>query len=530
MTGQIDRILAEAVAHGLVDEAVISSVETAHRWPVMLITGLMIVLASVPIFWAIYLLIPYRVLTPHRAGIDLHIWGATIVACAVGLLRNPRLALYVQYVGASVLGSGIFLITVPIREPMTMAASGLLSLLATVLVPQPWLRVVLASAGTFQLIRSSSEIHDAYFGYPGSDWAGCNVGLLVWLFAHTVLQAFEKDGRYKQAAWLESIVIGTGVAIIAMLAYVSGTTFLAGGLLPGMQFGDMGSDGVQPIQAITSVFFALIAVAWMLTWDRIHDKRWLLAVAPVIMALSWFATSLGALSLAGAACLIYGRTKLAILAAVAALWTIGALYYAFEWPLLHKAALLFAAGVALLASTRMMIVAPQEAITVPLAQPEPDRPWTRWALIAPAVLVLTLTNVGIWKNEQVLSLGTTVFVELGPVDPRSLMQGDYMTLSVVLPPAENTDSPAPGFVVAQRDKHGIAVLTRFHDGESALAPGELLIQLSQRGGRPLFVTDAFFFKEGEGMRWAAARYGEFRVDRDGKAVLVGLRGPGLKEL
>lgn len=524
MTRQIDRILADAVAQGLVDEAVITSETTAHRWPVMLMTGLMTVLASVPIFWAFYLLIS------SAADINLHIAGAIVVACAVGLLRVPKLALYAQYLGASVLGSGIFLMIVPFHGTMMMAAGGLLSLLATVLVPQPWLRVVLASASTFQLIRSSAEMRDAYFGYPGSDWAGCHIGLLVWLFSHTVLQAFERDGRYGPAAWLESMVIGTGAPIIAMLAYVSGTSFLAGSLLPGMQFGDMGWDGVQPIHSMTSVFFALVAVAWMFTWEHIHEKRWLLAMAPVIIGLSWFATSLGALSLAIAACLIYGRTKLAILAAIAALWTIGALYYAFEWPLLHKAALLIAAGLALMASRRLMIVAPLELTTTPLEKLDEDRPWTRWALIAPALLVLTLTNVGIWKNERVLSLGTTVFVELMPVDPRSLMQGDYMTLSFALPPMENIDSPPPDFVVAQRDDDGIAVLSRFHDKGSVLAPGELLIQLSQRGGRRVFVTDAYFFKEGEGMRWANAKYGEFRVDQDGRAVLIGLRGPELKAL
>jgi len=44
------------------------------------------------------------------------------------------------------------------------------------------------------------------------------------------------------------------------------------------------------------------------------------------------------------------------------------------------------------------------------------------------------------------------------------------------------------------------------------------------------VTDAWYFKEGEAERWAAARYGEFRVDANGKALLVGLRGPKLEKL
>ena len=36
------------------------------------------------------------------------------------------------------------------------------------------------------------------------------------------------------------------------------------------------------------------------------------------------------------------------------------------------------------------------------------------------------------------------------------------------------------------------------------------------------VTDAWYFKEGEAERWEAARFGEFRVLPDGRALLVGM--------
>ena len=56
------------------------------------------------------------------------------------------------------------------------------------------------------------------------------------------------------------------------------------------------------------------------------------------------------------------------------------------------------------------------------------------------------------------------------------------------------------------------------------------MELSPKGGRWLVVTDAWFFREGEAERWARARYGEFRLLPDGRAVLVGLRGPALEAL
>ena len=45
-----------------------------------------------------------------------------------------------------------------------------------------------------------------------------------------------------------------------------------------------------------------------------------------------------------------------------------------------------------------------------------------------------------------------------------------------------------------------------------------------RGDRVWLGTNAYFFEEGTGARYARARYGEFRVDpSSGEAVLVGLR-------
>ena len=38
----------------------------------------------------------------------------------------------------------------------------------------------------------------------------------------------------------------------------------------------------------------------------------------------------------------------------------------------------------------------------------------------------------------------------------------------------------------------------------------------------MLVTNAWYFREGEAEHWAAARYGEFRVLPDGRALLVGM--------
>ena len=157
---------------------------------------------------------------------------------------------------------------------------------------------------------------------------------------------------------------------------------------------------------------------------------------------------------------------------------------------------------------------------------------TRYAMHV--VLVLAVANIGIWQKENLIAHGLPVFVALAPVDPRSLMQGDFMALRFSVP-SEGADAIHDGAgarrpkVVARRDARGIATLQRLDSGQP-LAADELRIELSPKNGGWVLVTDAWFFKEGEADRWARARYGEFCVGSDGRALLVGLRGAELQKL
>ncbi|WP_351125065.1 GDYXXLXY domain-containing protein, partial [Shewanella sp. T24-MNA-CIBAN-0130] len=51
-----------------------------------------------------------------------------------------------------------------------------------------------------------------------------------------------------------------------------------------------------------------------------------------------------------------------------------------------------------------------------------------WAIIA-ALVILAGINYKIFQQEQLLANGEIILFELAPVDPRSLMQGDYMALN-----------------------------------------------------------------------------------------------------
>ena len=49
-----------------------------------------------------------------------------------------------------------------------------------------------------------------------------------------------------------------------------------------------------------------------------------------------------------------------------------------------------------------------------------------------AALVLVVTNVLIFQKERLLASPQGILLELAPVDPRSLIQGDYMALAYAI--------------------------------------------------------------------------------------------------
>lgn len=160
---------------------------------------------------------------------------------------------------------------------------------------------------------------------------------------------------------------------------------------------------------------------------------------------------------------------------------------------------------------------------------------------------LVAVNLTVWSHEKLRAGGTVVLLELAPKDPRSLMQGDYMALRLVvahdvidaqdLAPVDSpSDAPsvlAPlrsGFVIVQPDDRNVGQFVRVQ--AEALPHGEREIALPFRRGPEgvEVVTSEFFFEEGRAKEFDAARYGEFRVDGAGKALLTGLRDADLAPL
>jgi uncharacterized membrane-anchored protein len=140
---------------------------------------------------------------------------------------------------------------------------------------------------------------------------------------------------------------------------------------------------------------------------------------------------------------------------------------------------------------------------------------------------LVLVNGLALHKESVLARGRQVFVELAPVDPRSLIEGDYMRLDYAID--RWRQMPAPdGKLIAKLDERKVAHFDHF--GEVPLGPDEVVLQYKTRRGRARIGADAFYFEEGQDQHFAAAKFGELRVMGNGQSVLVGLRDAELKPL
>lgn len=161
---------------------------------------------------------------------------------------------------------------------------------------------------------------------------------------------------------------------------------------------------------------------------------------------------------------------------------------------------------------------------------------TKWLAGGVVMLVLIVTNVSIYGKEQLLKNGAVVILELAPVDPRSLMQGDYMALSYALTRPlqqqlyEQSDAchdsgkgclPASGKIIVALDAQRRAVHADFDKGQP-MQPQEVVMKYHSSSSGLNIGTPSYFFQEGHAERFAGARYGEFRVDQEGTALLTSL--------
>lgn len=165
----------------------------------------------------------------------------------------------------------------------------------------------------------------------------------------------------------------------------------------------------------------------------------------------------------------------------------------------------------------------------------------KWLAGMVILLALVAVNAGIWQKERLLKKGDVMILELAPVDPRSLMQGDYMALSYAItrPLQLELDQqhqlcnsvpstpclPFSGKIIVDLDTQRQVTQARFDQGHP-LKANQLRVKYHMNSGSLTVGTNAYFFQEGHGERFVHARYGAFRVSKDGTALLTAMLDEG----
>lgn len=151
-------------------------------------------------------------------------------------------------------------------------------------------------------------------------------------------------------------------------------------------------------------------------------------------------------------------------------------------------------------------------------------------MILGVALVLGTVNVLAYQREDLQANGRVMYLELAPVDPRSLVQGDSMRLRYALANNIPTDAGRDGVVVVQWDERGVAHSPRSYNPQQPLAANEMLVQYHWRENGVLIGPESFFFQGGHEKYYRNARYAELRVSPAGDVALIGLRGANLELL
>ncbi len=154
-----------------------------------------------------------------------------------------------------------------------------------------------------------------------------------------------------------------------------------------------------------------------------------------------------------------------------------------------------------------------------------------WAALA---AILILVNFLVFQKERILSTGATVLLELAPRDPRSLLQGDYMSLRYRLAQdigrQLDTSVTQDGYAVVALDQNRVAQLKRISPDFPDLDTEEYALLFRVRGSRVKLASDAYFFEEGLEPDLRDAKYGELKVSDRGQSVITGLRDREFKLL
>lgn len=505
-------------------------------WPVTILSGIGALFAAVPLLTAYFMLFGDLM----KSGNSALVVGLTTLAGAIALLRRAKPLGFQQQFGFILMVTAGLLISLSlgrlVRPHNAAAILFVLSVICAVAIPVGWIRNLLGAAGVSSLSFFLAHTLNTSFGVSYISTAKLTA-ILVTLAAAAVLYRLpptqDDEAEAPSVRLIDNYAMGFAALALTGLAATAGATFLMGGasLFPGGSHRVESGTMLYAFQGLSVAGTLLAALLLSLRTDALRTPAGL-TVTAILVVLSALTTNLGVALLMLVVAIVSARRPLLALSAIAVLWIVGTFYYWLGWPLVQKAYLLIGMGAVL----ALVLTATRRATGNDTTHAAQVRPMVAAGLI---LLSATATSAifghGLWQKESIIRTGRTIYVALAPVDPRSLVQGDFMALRFALPTdkASTTMINDPAhrpIAIAKVDARNIATVDRLSTEEARPGAGELLLQLRQKNNRWSLGTDAWFFKEGTAKTFEAAKFGEFRVAADGDMILVGMADAELKPL
>tara|TARA_B100000809_G_scaffold232420_1_gene248305 strand:- start:1139 stop:1708 length:570 start_codon:yes stop_codon:yes gene_type:complete len=179
-------------------------------------------------------------------------------------------------------------------------------------------------------------------------------------------------------------------------------------------------------------------------------------------------------------------------------------------------------------------------------------------VLATGILSLVYVNLFALRANRLVDSGREVLLELAPVDPLSLVQGQYMELEFAIEDSYSLDDAEVQPISSDRDldqdesgradrdaawdvdrvvlwldENDVGRVQRPYQGGS-LSEGEILfrasVDVSERTYHVRLQQRSFLFEENQEHRYQNARLGIFRVKENGDYVLVDLADKDFRPL
>ncbi|OEH84929.1 hypothetical protein BHU72_06980 [Desulfuribacillus stibiiarsenatis] len=210
-------------------------------------------------------------------------------------------------------------------------------------------------------------------------------------------------------------------------------------------------------------------------------------------------------------------------------------YYDLVWQLLHKSLALLILGLIFLAVTRWFEQRNSRDVGMVQENSHQDCFWSGKMLTILLIIVVQVAFMGyqVGTSEQALVHGKPVKLELVPLDPRSIMQGDYVILNYTISQlfAENGQQ-FPDFVMGEEwshgqtvqivltpDEQGVHQFKEMYEGQE-IGPMDVVMNGKYQGWRFIYGIENYYVPEGTGGEVERTmKYAYVRVAANGNAII-----------